>query len=140
MKMPHKNYLEIRRIGSVLCLVVVMSCLGLAQKDKSTPTKGDMTGHYEGTAKNNAGEVINVALDLTEKAGVMSGMIRSSHGDFSITGGAHHEDEVTLEFDANGASGSITLRPKEDAWVGTWVAGDDGGPVDVKRVVAQAGH
>lgn len=118
-------------------LVLALSCAVLGQKDKSEPSKADATGQYEGTAKNNDGEVITVALDLTEKDGAMSGTIKSSHGDFTITGGSHHGDEVKLEFDANGGPGSITMHPKEDGWVGTWSAGDDGGPVEVKKAVVQ---
>ena len=81
--------------------------------------------------------MINVTLDLTEKESAMSGMIRSSHGDFTITGGAHHGEEVTLEFDAGGPTGTITLKLAEDKLAGTWSAGDDGGPVEVKKVAAQ---
>jgi hypothetical protein len=97
-----------------------------------------VTGHYEGTAKNSAGEVITVALDLTEKEGVMSGMIKSSHGDFTITGGTRKGEEVTLEFDANGTSGTITIYPKKDSLVGTWSAGDDGGAIEVKKGVTSS--
>lgn len=128
------------RVGGwalMLCVVAALSFSAAAQKGPAA--KSDVSGHYEGTAKNNAGELITVALDLTEKDGGMSGMIRSSHGDFNITSGSHKGDDIMLEFDANGSAGSITLRAKEDALTGTWSAGDDGGPVDVKKVAAQAG-
>ena len=119
--------------------MLVLSFSALAQKG-SAPAKIDVSGRYEGTAKNSAGEVIMVALDLTETNGTMSGVIKSSHGDFTITGGSHHDEEVTLEFDANGAAGSITLRKKGDDLSGTWAAGDDGGTIDVKKVTATAGE
>lgn len=127
----------VRRV-LVLCLVFILT-LGVvaAQQGKNSSEKGSATGHYEGTAKNRAEEVINLTLDLTEKEGAMSGMIRSSHGDFPITGGAHHGEEVTLEFNADGTTGSITLKTAEDKMSGTWSAGDDGGPVDVKKVAAR---
>ncbi len=123
----------------VLCLVFILAplCVVAAQQGKNSSAKGSATGHYEGTAKNRAEEVINLTLDLTEKEGAMSGMIRSSHGDFPITGGAHHGEDVTLDFDANGSTGTITLKVAEDKLSGTWSAGDDGGPVDVKKVAAQ---
>ncbi len=115
--------------------VFVAVCAG-AQQGKS---KADVTGKYEGTAKNAAGELITVALDLTEKDGAISGTISSSHGDFPITGGSHQGKQVTLQFDAQGTSGTITLEASEDKLVGTWSAGDDGGPVEVKKVMAQQG-
>jgi len=123
----------------VLCLVFILAPLWVAagQQGKNASAKGSVTGHYEGTAKNRAEEVIDLTLELTEKEGAMSGMIRSSHGDFSITGGTHHGEEVTLEFDAGGPTGTITLKLSEDKLSGTWSAGDDGGAVEVKKVAAQ---
>jgi hypothetical protein len=111
-------------------------CAG-AQQGKN---KADVTGKYEGTAKNAAGEVITVTLDLTEKDAAISGMISSSHGDFPITSGSHQEKKVTLQFDAQGTSGTISLEANDDNLVGTWSAGDDGGPVEVKRVATQNGE
>lgn len=107
--------------------------ISAAQQGKS---KADLTGRYEGTAKNAAGEIITVALELAEKDGGVTGKISSSHGDFPITGGSHEGKTVTLQFDADGASGTISLEANEDKLVGTWSAGDDGGPVDVKKVAA----
>jgi major membrane immunogen (membrane-anchored lipoprotein) len=121
----------------VLCLVLTPLCIATAQQGKNTSAKGSVTGNYEGTAKNRAEEVIQVKFELTEKEGAMSGMIRSDHGDFTITGGSHKGDDVTLDFDANGTTGTITLKLAEGKLAGTWSAGDDGGPVDLKRVAAQ---
>src|SRR4051794_33718491 len=87
-QMRTRKSFELGRWPLLVCVVFTLSCAVLAQKDKSAPLEADATGHYEGTAKNNAGEVIMVALDLTEKDGAMSGMIKSSQGDFTITGGS----------------------------------------------------
>jgi len=124
----------------IVCLTLALDCAAQAQqdKDKSAPAKTSLTGRYEGTAKNKADEVITVAFDLTEKDGALSGTINSSHGDFPITGGSHQGETVTIEFDAGGP-GTISMRITDDRLVGTWTAGDDGGPVDVKRVAAQPG-
>jgi hypothetical protein len=121
-----------------LFLVVAPLCIAAAQQDKKASAKGAVNGLYEGTAKNRAEEVIQVKFELTEKEGAMSGMIRSDHGDFTITGGSHKGDDVTLEFDAGGPAGTITLKLAEDKLAGTWSAGDDGGPIEVKKVAAQA--
>lgn len=122
------------RRSLLVCLIVVPLCTAAAG-DKSA--KGAVNGHYQGTAKNRAEEVIQVTFELTEKDGTLSGMIRSDHGDFTITGGSHKGDDVTLDFDANGATGSITLKLAEDKLSGTWSAGDDGGPIEIKKAAAE---
>jgi hypothetical protein len=121
---------------AMVCLVAASCCVAQAQQGKGAPAKASVTGRYEGTAKNKAGDVITVSIDLTEAEGALSGTIKSSHGDFTITGGSHQGETVTLEFDAGGP-GTISLRMNEDRLVGTWTAGEDGGRLDVKRVAAQ---
>lgn len=121
----------------VLFLVAALPCVAPAQTGKAAPVKSDLTGHFEGSAKNNAGEMIDVAFDLSEKDGVMSGIIHSSHGDFTISGGSHKGEDVALDFDAGGTPGTISLKAAEDKLSGTWSAGDDGGPLEVKKVAAK---
>jgi len=116
--------------------VICLASLALAQQAKTAASSAPITGHYEGTAKNKADDVITVAFDLTEKDGALSGMINSSHGDFTITGGSHKGDAVTIEFDA-GSPGTISLKMNEDRLVGTWSAGEDGGAIDVKKAAAK---
>jgi hypothetical protein len=123
------------------CLAVLMAALcfvAQAQQDKSAPAKPSLTGRYEGSANNKEEEVITVAIDLTEKEGALSGTIHSSHGDFPITGGSHQAEAVTIEFDAGGP-GTIALHIADDKLVGTWSMGEDGGPLNVKKVAAQEG-
>lgn len=132
-----RNSFGSSRMWLVMVLALALPCGVLAQKEKAA--KSDASGHYEGSAKNAAGEVIEVKLDLTEKDGAMTGMIRSSHGDFTITGGSHQGEDIKLEFDAGGPTGTIALKSAEDKWTGTWSAGDDGGPVEVKKVAAAVG-
>lgn len=129
MKVWHSNF---SRVSVVACIVLTTCLAGAQQKSKS-----ELTGKYEGTAKNNAGEVIDVTLDLIEKEGVVSGTIHSSHGDFPISSGSRQGKTVTLQFDADGTSGTISLETSEGKLAGTWSAGDDGGPLDVKKVAAQ---
>jgi hypothetical protein len=123
------------RAGAVVLVFLAASVAG-AQQGKS---KTDLTGRYEGSAKNASGEVITVTLDLAEKEGAVSGTISSSHGDFPITSGSHQGKTVTLQFDAQGTSGTIAMELSEDKLAGTWKAGDDGGPVDVKKVAVGQG-
>lgn len=126
----------VRRV-LILALIVAPLCVATAQQGKKAPSKASVTGKYEGTAKIGEQETVQVTLELTEQEGVMSGMIRSDHGDFRITGGSHKGDDVTLEFDAGGPTGTITLKLAADKLSGTWSAGEQGGPVEVKKVAAQ---
>lgn len=125
------------RVVAVVCFLLAAFCAAGAQQAKD---KSGVTGRYEGTAKNRAQEIIDVTLDLTEKDGVVSGTINSSHGNFPINSGSHQGKKVTLQFEAEGTSGTISLEASEDKLVGSWTAGDDEGPIDLKRVVAQAGE
>lgn len=127
---------EVVRRMLFVFLILVPLCMAAAG-DKKDSAKGAVNGNYQGTAKNRAAEVIQVTFELTEKEGAMSGMIRSDHGDFTITGGSHKGDDVTLDFDANGAAGTITLKLADDKLSGTWSAGDDGGPIEIKKASAQ---
>jgi len=126
-------------LAEVCCIacVIALGCAAQAQQGKGTPPKAPLTGHYDGSAQNKAGEVITVSFDLTEKDSALSGMIHSSHGDFPIVGGSHQGETVTIEFDAGGPTGTISLKTTEDRLVGTWTTGEDGGPLDVKKVAAQ---
>jgi hypothetical protein len=143
--MSQQHFAKAGRIltyGSLLvsCLMLVICSVALAQQGKNGTAKANSTGRYEGTAQNKAQDVITVTLDLTEKEGALSGEIQSSHGNFTITGGSRKGDAVTLDFDAGGSPGTLSLHMTEDKLVGTWSAGDDGGPVEVKRASAtQAG-
>jgi len=121
----------------IVSLIIAPLSVAAAQQQKKAPAKDSVTGTYQGTAKNNAQDVIQLTLELTEKDGAMSGMIRSDHGDFTITGGSHKGEDVTLEFNAGGPTGTINLKFADDKLSGTWSAGDDGGPVDVKKVAGQ---
>src|ERR1700757_4466408 len=101
----------------ILCLVLVLSSAVRAHDGKSS--KSDVTGRYEGTAIDNENQPIAVAFDLTEKDGAVSGNISSSHGDFTSRKGSRQGDTVTLEFDANGTTGTISLKRAEDKLTGT---------------------
>lgn len=145
MRTSHKSLaVRLRMIvagrAPLLCFTLALCCAMQVQQGKGAPAKAGLTGSYEGTAKNHAAEVIPVTIDLTEKEGALSGTIHSSHGDFTITAGARHGDAVHLEFDTGGAAtGTVSLKLSDDRLAGTWSAGDDGGPIEVKKVAPQEG-
>lgn len=137
--MAKQNLRALSLLGAMLglCFVLSMPFAASAEQGKKDAAKSDLTGRYEGTAKDNADQLITVTLDLTEKDGAVTGTISSSHGDFPISKGSLQGDAVTLEFDADGTPGTIALKRTADKLVGTWSAGDQGGPVDVKKAAAQ---
>jgi len=140
--MSQRNMAKLyRRLAgcTIACLMLALCFVAQAQQGKGAPSKASLTGHYEGSAKNNADEVITVGFDLTENEGALSGVIHSSHGDFPIARGSHQGEAVTLEFDAGGTNGIISLKTTDDRLVGTWTTGGDGGPVDVKKIAAPQG-
>jgi len=106
-----------------------------AQRDKTSPSVGQsFTGHYEGTATNKAKQVIPLAIDLTDAGGNLSGEISSTFGVFRIVGGTHQADAITIEFDVDGEKGTISAKLSDGELFGTFTAGDDGGPIDVKKI------
>jgi hypothetical protein len=122
----------------IVCLLVAPLCVASGPQGKNGSAKGAVTGRYEGTAKNAAGDIITVSIELTDKDGAISGIIHSDHGDFNITSGTHKGDDVRLEFDTNGGpSGTILLKLAEDKLSGTWSAGEDGGSLEVKKAAGQ---
>ncbi len=121
----------------IVCLVLSLPVIARAQQGNGGSVKSNLTGRYEGSAKNTAQADITVALELTEKDGAITGMIKSSHGDFTITGGTHQGNEVTLDFDTGGPTGTISLKVDGDKMSGAWSAGDDAGPIEVTRAAVK---
>src|SRR5260221_7908495 len=114
--MSQKNFVKAGRVFSngrllVSCLMLVLCCVALAQQGKSGAGEANSTGRYEGTAKNKAEDVITVTLDLTEKDGVLSGEIQSSHGNFTITGGSPKGGAGMADVRRGGAPGAPPPPP-----------------------------
>jgi hypothetical protein len=126
----------IRRTFVLCAWLVCLACFASAQQGKNAPAKASLTGRYEGSAKDQTGSDITVKIDLVEKDGSLTGNISSSRGDFAISGGSHQGENVTLNFDAGEAAGTISLKIDGDKLVGSWSAGDNSGPVEVKRTAA----
>src|ERR1035441_5387459 len=81
--MSQKSVVKLGRIfvAERWCIAFVMLALcfvAQAQQNKSVPAKASLTGRYEGSAQNKAEEVITVAIDLTEKEGVLLRSLRRS--------------------------------------------------------------
>jgi hypothetical protein len=99
---------------------------------QNKPTSGTPE-HYEGMATGRDQQEIPVSMDLGEAGGTFSGEITSSYGTFAITGGTRDGDRITLQFDANGETGTVSAQLIGDKLVGTYTAADQGGSIDLNR-------
>jgi hypothetical protein len=116
------------RLGtSPLFVVVCISFFSSAQSNMSA------AGRYEGTATNNAQQVIQVVMDLKEVGGNLSGQINSSAGDFPIVSGTRDGDAITIQFDTGSGTGTVTAKLADNRLVGTYSTADDNGSVELKR-------
>jgi hypothetical protein len=106
---------------------------------QNVPAKSGTVEHYEGTAAGNGQEALPVAIDIVEADGELSGEIVSTYGTFAITGGTRDGDSITLQFDVNGETGTVTGKLKDGRLVGTYSAGGQTGTVDVHRSSALGG-
>jgi Family of unknown function (DUF5694) len=123
-----------------LPLLAFLPFLSLAQQPApSTPAKKpaaarpSFTGHYQGTAKNKAQQLIPLAIDLTDEDGAFSGTITTSQGVYPIVGGTRRSTRITIIFDAAGEVGSIAAKLADSQLTGTFTLGDDSGSVDARK-------
>jgi hypothetical protein len=127
---------------SIFCVLFFFSAflfsafLVAQEHGAASDSSESVAGRFEGTATNKAGEVITVTIDLKDADGVLSGNIHSSHGDFPIVSGSRQGDKIDITFDTGGSTGTISLKRTGDNLVGAFSAGEDGGPVDLKKAVA----
>jgi hypothetical protein len=108
----------------------VLSLTALAQQNPS------VAGKYEGTAKTPEGDV-QLALELKEDAGKISGQVTSPHGSYNIVKAAMAEGVLTIEAEGKGSKGKLVLRPKGDSLVGDFTVDGQTGAVEFKKTVAK---
>jgi hypothetical protein len=113
----------LRRI-SFVAAVLAAGCgsLMIASVVSAQPQQTSFAGKYEGTAKDSGSSDVKVSLELKEDGGKFSGTVVTSRGTFTIVKGQIVENALTLDIagnmSADGATGKMTLRKKEDALVG----------------------
>jgi hypothetical protein len=93
------------------------------------------TGHYEGAATNKEHQNIPVVIDLSDHGGAFSGSITTPLGVFAITGGSRQAGTITIEFDAGGEKGRISVKRNDNDknLLGTFSLGGDGGPINLQK-------
>src|ERR1043165_2307920 len=128
-----------RRINLFLgSLAVVAASLMIASSVSAQPQPASFAGKYEGAARDSSGDV-KVTLDLKDDAGKFSGTVVTSRGTFTVTKGQIVENALTLDMagttSADGVTGKMTLRRKEDALVGELSIGKPM-PVELRKAAA----
>ena len=80
--------------------------------------QSSLTGKYEGRVKDSTGEA-KIALEIVEDAEKISGSITTGLGVFKIVNGQFVDGALTLEVETKGSPQKISVRQKDDWWVGT---------------------
>ena len=120
-------------LSLIACALHLHAAQASAQSRPTTPASSVLIGHYEGTATNKAQQIIPITIELTDTNGSFSGNINSTVGNFPIIGGSRQAESVTIHFDANGETGTISVKLDNGRLTGTFTLGDDGGPVEATK-------
>jgi hypothetical protein len=121
------------KIPRLIMPALVGAVLSLAAFAQQNPS---VAGKYEGIAKTAEGDV-QLALELKEDAGKISGQVTSPHGSYNIVKAAMAEGVLTIEAEGKGSKGKLVLRPKGDSLVGDFTVDGQTGAVEFKKTVAK---
>jgi hypothetical protein len=123
----------INKIPRLIMPALVGAVLSLTAFAQQSPS---VAGKYEGTAKTPDGDV-QLALELKEDAGKISGQVTSPHGSYNIVKAAMAEGVLTIEAEGKSSKGKLVLRPKGDSLVGDFTVDGQTGAVEFKKTVAK---
>lgn len=97
---------------------MLTTALAVAQGPASQGAQPSLSGKYEGTVRDATGEQ-KVTLDVVDEGGKFSGTITTSHGVFKVKKGQLVDGTLTLEFENDGQPHLLSVRQKENVWIGT---------------------
>lgn len=107
-----------RLVGTVLATVTLMTTLGYAQARPAAPAPLD--GTWTGKVTAEMGEMA-VTAELGTKSGIVSGVLKTAHGEFKIADGKVVDGKWVLPFTTgDGGGGKLTGVPKGDTFTGEW--------------------
>lgn len=109
-----------RFVLTITCALLFVSALA-AQTPRPTPAPAPTpAGDWEGTVTSDMGEMALTA-SFAIKDGVVTGTVRSGHGDMPVTKGALKDGQWLLPFTtADGDAGSLKGTIKDDVFSGEW--------------------
>ena len=117
----------------ILALALLLTALAVfAQGNQKT-----WAGNYAGAIKAPNGDSVQITLELKDDKGKISGRATTPHGAYDVTKATLADGLLTLELSAQGSTGKIAVRQKDDKLVGNWWLGDQTGAFELTRVVAK---
>src|SRR5207302_4166166 len=79
------------------------------------------------------GDPVQITLELKDDNGKISGQASTPHGAYNITRATIANGLLTLDLAAQGSTGKIAVRQKDDKLVGNWRLGDQTGAFELKK-------
>lgn len=119
--------MQLRKIMPMLMTALLLAgSAAFAQSD-------NLSGKYKGVAKSEAMGDIPLEVTIKNENGKLSGVISTSQGDATITGGTYENGKVKIKFDAGGTEGTVDAEMKDGKIVGKWDLGGVGGPLELTK-------
>lgn len=125
-----------RIITVVLCLVGLLapaSGFGQGNTNPNQQTSSGFAGKYQGTAKSPDGDV-QFSLELMDDGGKISGVAVTPHGNYKVAKANVADGVLTLEFDMNGTPVKLSMRQKEDRFIGDLLINGKSGAIELHRI------
>ena len=127
-----------QRTSFLPAVAALAASLVIVSAVSAQPQQTSFAGKYDGTAKDANGDV-KVSLELKDDGGKFSGSVATPRGTFTVVKGQIVEKALTLDLagtmDADGATGKMTLRKKDDMLVGELSIGK-AMPVEFRKAIA----
>lgn len=99
--------------------------------------QGDtLSGKYEGTAKSAGSPDAQIALELKNENGKISGHATHGPATLDISEGTLADGKLTIKFAGAAKDGVLTLKVEGDKLTGEWVDGSHRMTVELKKAVA----
>jgi hypothetical protein len=96
-------------------------------------TPGSPTGHFEGTAVSTEAGKLDISLDLRCVDQQYQGELVTPVGTYALKTGTYADGELRLQLFGGTDSVSLQARSEGQEFHGQFTAGDDSGPVDLRR-------
>jgi major membrane immunogen (membrane-anchored lipoprotein) len=124
----------LRKSFSALLAILLVAASASAFQNKPS----NLSGKYQGVAKNDQIGEIPLTVEIKDDGGKLSGKIDTPQGPSNITSGSYADGKVSLKFDAGGNEGTVTATADGDKITGKWELAGMTGPLELKRANAAA--
>jgi Peptidase family S41 len=119
------------RLATIALALTVSSVSSQAQ---SGCKPNDPVGHFEGTATSQQAGKLDITLNLHCDNGRYAGEVVSSAGTYTIKDGYFQASRLHLNLEADGNAVTIEAALEAGVFRGTFTAGDDNGPLELRRM------